>query len=124
MPQDRKEYQRQYKLKNKEKIRQQRKQYRIKNKEKLSHENKEYHKTEAGRKSWLISNWKYQGILCFDWDLIHELYINTTHCEFCNCELNVKGTNKKCLDHDHSINNKFNIRGVLCHSCNIKDVLI
>jgi hypothetical protein len=29
----------------------------------------------------------------------------------------------RCLDHDHSITDRFNVRGVLCGKCNLKDVL-
>ena len=101
-------------------------QYRLKNKEKISQQKKEYHKTEAGKKTHRISQWKNRGILCFDFDLLYDLFLKTTHCEFCNCELTTDRytqSTTRCLDHDHSITDKFNIRGVLCHLCNFKDVL-
>jgi len=107
-PEKRKEYERKRRLKNREKI----KQY-----------HKEYSKTPQRKKSFKISSWKRQGVLCFDWNLLHELYIKTTHCEFCNCELYGIGNNKKCMDHNHTITDKFNVRGILCQLCNIKDVL-
>mgnify|MGYP003660348712 CR=1 FL=1 len=110
-----KEYNRLYRLKNKENI----KKYRNDNKERQLI----YNKTEKGKKSMVIGNWRRWGILCFDWDLLYDIFLSITNCEFCNVELNTNGATRKCLDHDHSINDKFNVRGVLCKSCNFKDVL-
>ena len=124
-----KEYKRLYQIKNKDKIKQWRidnkekiKQYRIDNKDKKSL----YQKTEQGKKVHRIGQWKYRGILCFDYNLLYDLFVSTTKCEFCNIQLTTGRYNTsttRCLDHDHSINDKFNIRGVLCNSCNRKDVL-
>ena len=133
-----KEYKRLYYLKNKEKIqknnrlnyinnketiKEQVRLYYINNKEKKKKTDKEWMKTEQGKKSNRIGQWKYYGILCFDWNLLYDLFLSTTNCEFCNCELNTNTKTRKCLDHDHSINDKFNVRGVLCNCCNLKDVL-
>jgi hypothetical protein len=112
-PEKRKQYRREYRKKNKEKLNKQDKEYYY----------KKYRKTESCRKSHRIARWKQQGILCFDYDLLNELYLKTTHCEFCNCELNKCPKSRKCLDHDHTITDRFNVRGVLCNSCNAKDVL-
>ena len=109
-----KEYNRLYRLNNKENI----KKYRDDNKERQLR----YNKTEKGKKSMVIGNWRRWGILCFDWDLLYDLFLKTTNCEFCNVELNTNTKTLKCLDHNHSIKDKFNVRGVLCLSCNIKDV--
>jgi len=114
-----KEKHQEYYLKNRETILQSQRQYRLNNKDKR----KEYNKTEARTKSRRIRTWKKYGILCFDWDLLHELFIKTTHCEYCNCELYGVGNNKKCMDHDHDITDRFNVRGVLCQICNVRDVL-
>ena len=116
-----KEYHKQYYLTNKEKLSQQLKEYSIKNKEKI----KEYRKSEKYKKSKRISDWKQYGILCFDYNLLYDIFLSTIRCEFCDCELtDGLSSNSRCLDHDHSINDRFNVRGVLCRSCNIKDVLI
>jgi len=125
-PEKRKEYLRQYRLKNKEKLLQQTKEYRIKNKDKIVKIGQKYRKTPQGKKSHRLTGWKHIGVLCFDYDLLYELYINTTHCEYCNCKLTENTKRKattRCLDHDHSITDRFNVRGVLCNSCNLKDVL-
>ncbi len=125
MPQtkeEKREYHRQYHIKNREKLLKQKQEYHIKNKDKRLNEMKEYRKTESYKKSNRISHWKYQGVLCFDYNLLNDLFLKTNNCEYCNCELYGLGNNKKCLDHDHSITDKFNIRGVLCQKCNVKDV--
>ena len=96
------------------------------NKEKLKQNQREYNKTEQGKKYHRISSWNEQGILCFDWDMLYDIFLSTTNCEFCDIELTTGRYNTsttKCLDHDHSINDMFNVRGVLCQSCNTKDVL-
>ena len=123
---ERKEYNKQYHLKNKEKVAKQKQGYRIKNKEKISKDKKEFNKTPQGKKSHRISTWKQRGILCFDYNLLYDIFLSTNKCEYCNCELTIDRytqSTTRCLDHDHSITDKFNVRGVLCNSCNIKDVL-
>ena len=115
-------YYRLYYLKNKEKVNERQRLYRLNNKEKR----KEYEQTDTRKNGNRISQWKKQGILCFDFDLLNDIFLSTTNCEFCNCILTTgryTTSTTRCLDHDHSINDKFNVRGVLCHACNIKDVL-
>ena len=119
---ERKEYYRLYRIKHKDKINQQNRLWYLNNKE----QKKEYRQTEQCKKTMRIGKWKSRGIICFDFNLLNDIFVKTIHCEFCNCELTIdKNTTSttRCLDHDHSITDKFNIRGVLCHSCNTKDVL-
>ena len=133
MPQtkeERAEYARLYYIKNKEKISQGRKErdklWRLKNKEKHKEYFTEYYKSEKGKKVSTIGQWRHRGILCFDFDLLYDIFLSTTNCEFCNVELTTDRYNTsttKCLDHNHDINDRFNVRGVLCLSCNVKDVL-
>tara|TARA_R110001592_G_C12776237_1_gene714476 strand:- start:156 stop:557 length:402 start_codon:yes stop_codon:yes gene_type:complete len=120
---ERKEYQKQYRLKNKEIMTEYQKQYRLKNKENLAQYKKEYNKTAEGKKSKRITKWKLRGILCYDYNLLYDIFLSTKNCEFCNCELDKCSRTRKCLDHDHTITDRFNVRGVLCHICNVKDVL-
>ncbi len=116
-PEKLKEYNRQYYLKNKEQL----KKYHNKNKNKKKEYDKQQATTEKRKSQKRIAQWKYRGILCFDYKLLNDLYLSVNKCEFCGCEF--KKNNKKSLDHDHSITDKFNIRGVLCFNCNINDVL-
>ena len=82
----------------------------------------EHKKSPQGRKISRISDWKRRGILCFDYDLLYEYFINTQHCEICNIKFgdNPRKGDGRCLDHDHSINDRFNVRYVCCRRCNIK----
>lgn len=119
-----KEYKRQYHIKNRERRIKQMKEYRNNNKEKLKQSDKERYKTEKGKKSNRISQWKRQGILCFNYNLLYDIFLSTKNCEFCNCELTEDhSATSRCLDHDHTITDKFNVRGVLCRKCNSSDVL-
>jgi len=83
-----------------------------------------YRQTPAGQKLRRISSWKYQGIICDDWNALHERFMSTTHCEKCDVLLTIDRRNTrttKCVDHDHDIKDRENIRGVLCNACNIND---
>ena len=138
-PQKAKECKRQWYLKNKEKLKQQRKQNIVKykqyqkqwydkNKEKQLEKNKEYQQeyqkqsqhTEKEKKRCRIKNWKKQGIIFHDYNLLYDIYLQTTHCDECKCLLNQCGKSRKCCDHDHSITDDNNVRNILCHSCNRK----
>ena len=79
--------------------------------------------TPKGKKKNRIGNWKTMGIICGDWDALYERFMTTTHCENCDVLLTGGGLSRtgKCLDHDHSINDRENVRGVLCHACNTND---
>jgi hypothetical protein len=121
------EYHKEYNIKNKERIKKYNKEYRSKNRERILEYNKEYGKeysqTENGKKKNRISDWKRQGIIYHDYDILYDIYINTKNCDDCNCFLtqDKKTTSTtRCLDHDHSITDNENVRGVVCHSCNCK----
>tara|TARA_R110000796_G_scaffold239010_1_gene359583 strand:- start:58 stop:516 length:459 start_codon:yes stop_codon:yes gene_type:complete len=83
--------------------------------------NKQYYekliKTPEGKKKRTIRNWKKRGLIG-DYEEIYDRYINTTNCHLCKIELcdGNKGSNKKCMEHNH-ITGEF--RNIVCHSCNI-----
>lgn len=119
-----KEYKRQYHIKNRERRIKQMKEYRNNNKEKIKQCDKERYKTEKGKKSNRISQWKRQGILCFNYSLLYDIFLSTNRCEYCNINFTQDhSASSRCLDHDHTITDKFNVRGVLCRKCNSADVL-
>lgn len=69
-----------------------------------------------------ISHWKARGMKYENdnFDKLNKIYNETTHCEFCNIDLEtIKGNhkNRKCADHHHSSGY---FRNILCNSCNIK----
>tara|TARA_R100000664_G_C2673232_1_gene84363 strand:+ start:121 stop:615 length:495 start_codon:yes stop_codon:yes gene_type:complete len=114
MPQS--EYQREWYLKNKERLLQKAKQYGIDNKQKK----KDYEQSPQGIKTRMIWRWRNEWGIKGDLEKIYEKYINTANCEVCNIELTMdkKITNtRKCLDHNHTTNE---FRNIVCHSCNCK----
>ena len=128
-------------LLNSESIKAYQKKYAEENKEKLIKQKQDYHKKryaehpeiykEVNKKSRhkhsvkykkreTIANWKTYGIIC-DFDEVYTHYINCIKCEY--CDVDFKPKNDRCLDHDHSIIDRNNVRGVLCKRCNLVDVL-
>ena len=98
--------------------------YHEKNRESIAERQRLYHQTEKWRKVNRIHNWKVNGIIPDNWDEVYTWYMETTHCELCSCLLTTDRNNTattKCLDHDHSITDDYNIRGVICNSCNASE---
>ena len=85
---------------------------------------KRYEQSEKGKKTKKIRGWRLRGIICDDWDAMYQRYYNTSHCELCNVELisnKFSVPNRRCLDHDHSITDRENVRGIICQGCNSRD---
>jgi hypothetical protein len=84
----------------------------------------QYYRVRHPPKSAKIKIWINQGIISDDWDKTYEKYIKTLYCEKCNCKLvrqpHPRCRETACIDHDHVITNRKNIRNILCMSCNSK----
>ena len=89
--------------------------------EKKKAHNKAYQKTYNGRKSYRIFNWKNAGIIFDDFEWLYDFYINCRKCEYCEKDF-INGKDRH-LDHNHNITYDNNVRGILCRTCNTKDVL-
>ena len=110
-----KEYRKRWRDKNKEKCNGWMKKWRDGNKDKVKGNMKEYRHTAQGIKVRRIHTWKWRGMICDDeWDEVYEWYQTTTNCDI--CDVSLQGV-KRCLDHDHTIEG-YNVRQVLCYSCN------
>ena len=120
---ERREYRRQYRLNNQEKIKESDRQHRLRHKEKIKQCKIKYNQTDKGRKSSKIIVWKQRGVITDNWDAMYDHYIQTSFCDFCKVELSYDKHNTattKCLDHDHTITDRPNFRNILCHPCNVK----
>jgi hypothetical protein len=107
-----KEYHKQYRLKNKE---------QIKNKDKLRKKKYFENNTEKESIRRRKQNWKQQGLIDSDndnYEKINHRWLNTTNCDLCNVILtNDKSETNKEMEHDHKTGL---FRNVVCHICNIK----
>ena len=66
-----------------------------------------------------IRNWKHRGIIFENMlDIIYNDYIKQTECECCGKPF--FNNKDKQLDHDHNINDRYNIRGIICQGCNLR----
>ena len=86
-------------------------QYYLKHKQKFQKKNIEYRKTPEGWKSFRIGSWKHKGLID-DYEKVFEIYMETTECMRCSVPISGRG---KHMDHDHETGL---YRAILCRSCN------
>ena len=107
---------------NREKINEYKRQYYLENKEKIDEKQKQYQ--NENDKLYRISQWKTQGIIDSDYELLYDVFIKETNCWICGKEFNKdNGMDRKCLDHDHEITDDGNVRYILCGYCNLHVVV-
>ena len=109
-------------LKNKDRLNEKRriymKEYRNKNKDRLNNRDRLYSKTPSGMKSMRTRQWKTRGVISDDWDMLHQHWELTSHCDKCHVYLEGNSKEKKCLDHCHTTGQ---FRNILCHNCNLAE---
>ena len=95
------------------------KNYRENNKEKIKIKKREYNQSEKGKKTNTLISWKQMGLLCSskeEYEQIYNRWLNSEKCEKKGCEY--EEDNIKHMDHDHSTGL---FRNILCHRCNSND---
>ena len=117
-----KEYKKQYRLKNKEKLKEQRKKwdskYETKNKQAINNRIKAYKHKHPEKVQKINFMRRYKMLVDCDLEVLYKNYCAETHCDLCCMPFSKeRGKYLKCLDHDHETN-KF--RNFLCVSCNFK----
>mgnify|MGYP003659318515 CR=1 FL=1 len=91
--------------------------YYLTNKDKY----KAYNKTYNGLRTSRIQNWKQTGIIIDDYQHYYDtVYFPAPHCQICKVEFckEANTSTSKNLDHDHSIEDRPNVRNIVCHGCN------
>lgn len=106
---NRKEYWKQYRLKNKEVISLKKKKYHEKNKLKLKEKNKKYRLKNKNKE--IERGWKRIGIILTVEQYNEMLFKQNNKCKICNKQ----DTKKLAVDHCHSTGK---VRGLLCFRCN------
>tara|TARA_R110001606_G_C15007235_1_gene607974 strand:- start:49 stop:507 length:459 start_codon:yes stop_codon:yes gene_type:complete len=106
-----------YGQENKAHIRAITKEYKEKNKAIIAKRNKLYNDKPENKKRNRLSQWKRLGVLG-DLTRFYDIrYLPAVKCEVCKNKF--KPTRDKHMDHDHITGE---IRFVLCHSCNMRDM--
>ena len=88
--------------------------------EKQKEYQKNYRKSEIGKINDKKKSWKSQGLKMDNFEEIYKRYLDTTHCDNCDCILTdgkpKTKPNTKCMDHHHETGE---FRNILCWKCNI-----
>jgi len=123
-----------YRKKNREKLAAQNKERYEKNREKELKRQEEYRngpnreKELKRKKDWaknnpknlIINSWVFKGIIDDDFDGLYEAFIKETNCWICGKKYNKDIVmDRRCLDHNHHIEDEPNVRYICCNYCNL-----
>tara|TARA_R110000850_G_scaffold41013_1_gene105373 strand:+ start:144 stop:566 length:423 start_codon:yes stop_codon:yes gene_type:complete len=108
----------QYSKDNKEIIAEQQKEYYLDNIDKIKERQKQYRINNY--KQFTISQWKHQGIIDGDFNRLYDYFITQTNCWICNKNYNKDIViDRRCIDHDNTIDDEPNVRYICCVYCNL-----
>ena len=131
----RKEYKKKYRQENKEKIKESNKQYREEHKEKINEYKKQYYKeniesrkqyikqynqTPRGLKLRRIKDWKKRGFKCDYIEELYQHYLLSDQCEKCSVILTVDKITTSTTKSMDHSHITGEFRNILCHACNRK----
>tara|TARA_R110001599_G_scaffold81062_1_gene218876 strand:- start:191 stop:649 length:459 start_codon:yes stop_codon:yes gene_type:complete len=114
-----KENKKKYYENNKEKIIEQQKEYQKINKEKIQEYKKKYKQTPLAIKNNRITNWKQKGVKFDDWEALYKHYMSTEICDNCEIELVEGQFGGNKRCLDHD-HATGAFRNILCNTCNIR----
>ncbi len=102
------------------------KKWREENKEHIKEYENEYEQTPKRIKSKRIRNWINQGIIVpnNNWDAFYDYVLSINKCQICDVELIVgqkNSSDSRCVDHNHNITDRENVRSICCNSCNLQN---
>jgi len=103
------------KLENKKSKKDIQRDYRNKNKKKIKEYDKIYSQTPNGKKTYTKTKWKSRGLDMDTFYYVYPIYLNATHCDHCNVQFERIGRNQKCMDHCHATGM---FRNIVCRACN------
>ena len=96
------------------------KEYRLRNLEKIKLRQKEHNKNPKRKMDVKINFWKFSGLICEnkdEYEYIYDRWLYSEKCEEPKCNKEYTENNFKCMDHCH-LTGLF--RNILCNSCNIR----
>ena len=82
--------------------------------DKNKHKIKQYYLNNP--RMYKIAEWKKQGLITPDYNLVYNRWLNSKNCEQCDHDYSYY---RKHMDHIHIDNVVCNFRAILCHKCNV-----
>ena len=66
-----------------------------------------------------LDKWKRRGVVCDDFDSLHDWYISQDICQICSVVLTTGGicSTRRVIDHCHTTGE---VRGIICFGCNVR----
>ena len=107
--------------KNKEHKKEHQKEWYENNKDRIKEQSKEYRQTEEAQMIYKILDWERRGIIYYDMKELYYTWKMTKYCNYCNVELVEGNYGSNKKCLDHD-HETGEPRGVICQACNLRDV--